>query len=615
MTKHPTTCAICGGEIRKTAITHQEQRGSRFYLFHYVPAEVCSACGEIWIEDATLPVIEHLIRRGQPVRKLETLQQLLNPKTSIQLMRTLAVALWLVRLAAGQGLELVGQRQFDFGLGDIWVHEQIAYLGTYGCGIGVQPVDVSNPANPRPLAPFRSSTLSTYEKPVVIRANTAAFQGNLLAVGLQWCQPGGAHGVDFWDVTDPGRPRALGFLDTGAQTRGVHELCLFQRGDRVFALLAVPNSERSGEGGDLRIIDASDPTRPRQIADWGIQKDLGLDPNAVNQGGSPSSYCHSAWTNREGTSAYLSYWDAGVILLDISDPGKPRFLGRTAYARGEEGNAHSVWPAKDGKVLLVADEDFVPGGANMEITAPAELAGPLPAIEGNLTRLLCGLGEVQGEVVYVGRGCNNDAYLADPRGYIAMIDAGQCTFREKILRAQAAGAMAVVVANNSPALPVAMGGDPSGINIPGVMISQKDRPLLHGSRVRLTPDANHTWGYLRIFDVADPGNPTEIGNFATENTKRCPPPDSGLYSIHNPFVVGDTAYLSWYSDGVRVLDISDPAHPREVASFVPPDTPDGAKTLDWGVHVTDDLIFLSDIETGLYVLRRGRSDLPSVWYH
>ena len=82
-----------------------------------------------------------------------------------------AGTLCLVRLAAGQGLELVGQRQFDFGLGDIWVHEQIAYLGTYGCGIGVQPVDVSNPANPRPLAPFRSSTLSTYEKPVVIRAN------------------------------------------------------------------------------------------------------------------------------------------------------------------------------------------------------------------------------------------------------------------------------------------------------------------------------------------------------------------------------------------------------------------------------------------------------------
>ena len=65
-------CAICGGEIRKTTITHQEQRGSRFYLFHHVPAEVCSACSEIWIQDATLQDIERLIRRGQAVRKLET---------------------------------------------------------------------------------------------------------------------------------------------------------------------------------------------------------------------------------------------------------------------------------------------------------------------------------------------------------------------------------------------------------------------------------------------------------------------------------------------------------------------------------------------------------------
>ena len=65
-------CAICGGEIRKTAITHHEQRDERFYLFHNVPAEVCSACGEIWIEDGTLKDIERLIWRGQPVRHIET---------------------------------------------------------------------------------------------------------------------------------------------------------------------------------------------------------------------------------------------------------------------------------------------------------------------------------------------------------------------------------------------------------------------------------------------------------------------------------------------------------------------------------------------------------------
>ena len=65
-------CALCGGELRKTTLTHQEQRGARFYLFHNVPAEVCSACGEVWIGDSTLQEVERLIRRGHPVRKVET---------------------------------------------------------------------------------------------------------------------------------------------------------------------------------------------------------------------------------------------------------------------------------------------------------------------------------------------------------------------------------------------------------------------------------------------------------------------------------------------------------------------------------------------------------------
>jgi hypothetical protein len=67
--------------------------------------------------------------------------------------------------------------------------------------------------------------------------------------------------------------------------------------------------------------------------------------------------------------------------------------------------------------------------------------------------------------------------------------------------------------------------------------------------------------------------------------------------------------LSWYSDGLRVLDISDPANPREVAAYVPPAArnplravfPD--QTLVWGVSLMGDLVLLSDINSGLHVLR------------
>ena len=71
-TRRSTRCVICCGELRQTIITHEECRGANLYLFENVPAQVCTACGEIWIEEATLQEIDRLIREGEPVRKVET---------------------------------------------------------------------------------------------------------------------------------------------------------------------------------------------------------------------------------------------------------------------------------------------------------------------------------------------------------------------------------------------------------------------------------------------------------------------------------------------------------------------------------------------------------------
>lgn len=65
-------CAVCGQELRNTTITHEERRGEHIYIFQNVPAQVCVACGEIWLEEATLQEIDRLIREGEPIRKVET---------------------------------------------------------------------------------------------------------------------------------------------------------------------------------------------------------------------------------------------------------------------------------------------------------------------------------------------------------------------------------------------------------------------------------------------------------------------------------------------------------------------------------------------------------------
>ncbi len=61
-----------------------------------------------------------------------------------------------------------------------------------------------------------------------------------------------------------------------------------------------------------------------------------------------------------------------------------------------------------------------------------------------------------------------------PAGAIALVDRGTCSFVQKALNAQAAGAIAMIVGNNVAGPPIAMGGDDPTIAIPSVMVSLAD---------------------------------------------------------------------------------------------------------------------------------------------
>jgi hypothetical protein len=62
------------------------------------------------------------------------------------------------------------------------------------------------------------------------------------------------------------------------------------------------------------------------------------------------------------------------------------------------------------------------------------------------------------------------------------------------------------------------------------------------------------------------------------------------------------------------VDVSDPTHPKEVAYFVPPATDNPVKpsqrsvltntTQVWGVFVDGDYVYASDMNSGLWILRR-----------
>lgn len=121
------------------------------------------------------------------------------------------------------------------------------------------------------------------------------------------------------------------------------------------------------------------------------------------------------------------------------------------------------------------------------------------------------------------------------------------------------------------------------------------------------------FGYLRVYDYSSPGSPVQIGEYRTPNSLGGDDQAAGDYTIHNPLLVGDRIYASWYSDGVRVIDVSTPSEPTEIASFVPPAGRNPVKPSQrgvltntpqvWGVVVDGDgLIYASDMNTGLWIL-------------
>ncbi|MBC8144530.1 MAG: choice-of-anchor B family protein, partial [bacterium] len=83
--------------------------------------------------------------------------------------------------------------------------------------------------------------------------------------------------------------------------------------------------------------------------------------------------------------------------------------------------------------------------------------------------------------------------------------------------------------------------------------------------------------------------------------------------VHNAHVSGRYAFVAWYTGGVRVIDMIDPTHPREVAYY---DTYPGASGGYNGVWESYPLpsgkVLAGDRQTGLYVLNWERRTGASV---
>ncbi len=124
----------------------------------------------------------------------------------------------------------------------------------------------------------------------------------------------------------------------------------------------------------------------------------------------------------------------------------------------------------------------------------------------------------------------------------------------------------------------------------------KDRKYLYS-----TDEVGALPRLLKVWNIQDLSNVTQVTTWQ---------PSSITTSIvHNVEIYGDTAVIAHYTAGVRVLNISNPTQPVEIAWYdTYPANNGNTYTGCWGVYkFPSGKIAASDMRTGLYVLKVGTS--------
>ncbi len=222
-------------------------------------------------------------------------------------------------------------------------------------------------------------------------------------------------------------------------------------------------------------------------ADGGAALDFDFPLN-LNQ--APSGYLDAAITN-------LFYMNN--IMHDVwyhygFDEASGNFQENN-YGNGGVGSDYVRADAQDGSGTNNANFATPDEGANprmqmflwngtpnfLTINAPGSIAGPYLSEQASFGPGVPTAAPLTANVVVFDDGsanpteaCNAAVNGAALTGSIAIIRRGNCSFVNKVVNAEAAGALAVIVVNNVGTAPFSMGGTDPGIGIPSVMVSQVD---------------------------------------------------------------------------------------------------------------------------------------------
>ncbi len=250
-----------------------------------------------------------------------------------------------------------------------------------------------------------------------------------------------------------------------------------------------------------------------------------------------------------GKYIYLAVQNGGYIdVFDILDPRKPVLVNHFRPGGNESISPHTFWVA--GNVLYVTD--------NFTSVVLYDITD-----ERNIVRKLVyhdGFGGSHDNTAL--RGKWYGAFIYNPAG-IGYFDVSVPFAPSELARAQYPGA------GTHNAWP-----------------TEDERYIL------TTDEIGGTTHDLKIWATSTAGQLNFVAQYAAR-------PGA---TIHNVYVRGRYAYMSYYCDGFRIVDLIDPTQPKEVAAY---NLAEGTPCTDydsvWGIYPFSKYVYVSDMRSGLHI--------------
>ncbi len=453
--------------------------------------------------------------------------------------------------------------------------------------------------------------------------------------------------MNIYDVTKPSSPTPLveGVGDSTVNGQGkkaaneIHSVFAWDAGNKAYAVI-VDNEE----GKDVDILDITDPKKATLIAEYDLDEMFPQIKQAA-----PSNlqeiFLHDMIVKEIGgrQTMLLSYWDAGYVKLDMTNPLAPVYLGDTDFTNPDpeaaesgfivppEGNGHQAEFTKDNAYVIGADEDFAPYAL---LARNVDDGTDLTASQGSDTKQLEEGETITGQSKFVGRACPGDpAVPAGDGSQIAVVERGVCTFTEKVASVEAAGGYAAVLIFNregsdacNETLGMSVEGDilafgvaprEQGFAIFDAEAQYNDATCRAGDGSGLAPITIGTlgdtltfssyfdgWGYVHLYDNSG-GKMAELDTYAIPEAHD--PAfatgfgDLSVHEVATSETRSNLLYFSYYSGGFRVAEIQG-NELVEVGRFID----QGGNNL-WGVQVFQkngkEYVAASDRDFGLYIFR------------